>query len=122
MWNGPYDDWGSRKHLISGIDQSLKRLQLDYVDIFYHHRPDPQTPLEETAEALATKVRALNDIAANRGQTLAQMAMCWNLSKKSVASVLIGASRPQQIIDNAAALTKLGFSEKELTAINAILI
>lgn len=228
MWNGPYGDWGSRKHLMSGIDQSLKRLQLDYVDIFYHHRPDPETPLEETAaaladivrqgkalyagisnyygepsremirllrasgvpclinqlpynmfdrnadesgelqgleadgvgcitfsplaqgllsgryfngipedsraaidgtcldkhrinEALLTKVRALNDIAKERGQSLAQMALCWNLSFDSVASVLIGASRPEQIVENVKALDRLDLTTDELKRIDAIL-
>lgn len=58
MWEGPYGEWGSRKHLISSLDQSLKRLGLDYVDIFYHHRPDPETPLEETADALADIVKS----------------------------------------------------------------
>ena len=58
MWPGPYGEWGSRKHLLSGLDQSLKRLGLDYVDIFYHHRPDPDTPLEETMGALATAVKS----------------------------------------------------------------
>ncbi|WP_010521079.1 aldo/keto reductase [Aquimarina agarivorans] len=57
MWAGPYGNWGSRKYLISSIDQSLKRMQLDYVDLFYHHRPDPETPLEETAVALCDIVR-----------------------------------------------------------------
>ncbi|MDR3259029.1 MAG: aldo/keto reductase [Fusobacteriaceae bacterium] len=57
MWDGPYGDWGSRKYLISSLDQSLKRMRLDYVDIFYHHRPDPGTPLEETMTALADIVR-----------------------------------------------------------------
>ena len=57
MWPGPYGDWGSRKHLIAGLDQSLLRLRLDYVDVFYHHRPDPETPLEETVGALADLVR-----------------------------------------------------------------
>lgn len=58
MWPGPYGDWGSRKHLIAGLDQSLRRMQLDYVDVFYHHRPDPETPIEETVEALAQIVRS----------------------------------------------------------------
>lgn len=58
MWPGPYGDWGSRKHLIAGLDQSLRRLKLDYVDVFYHHRPDPETPLEETIEALVQIVRS----------------------------------------------------------------
>ena len=57
MWEGPYGDWGSRKYLISSLDQSLKRMKVDYVDIFYHHRPDPNTPLEETMGALADIVR-----------------------------------------------------------------
>lgn len=57
MWDGPYGDWGSRKYLISSLDQSLQRMNLDYVDIFYHHRPDPETPLEETMSALAQIVR-----------------------------------------------------------------
>ena len=58
MWPGPYGDWGSRKHLIAGLDQSLRRLKLDYVDVFYHHRPDPDTPIEETVEALVQIVRS----------------------------------------------------------------
>lgn len=58
MWNGPYGEWGSRKHLLSSLDQSLKRLRLNYVDIFYSHRPDPNTPLEETMSALATAVHS----------------------------------------------------------------
>ena len=228
MWNGPYGDWGSRKHLMSGIDQSLKRLQLDYVDIFYHHRPDPETPPEETAVALAdivrqgkalyvgisnyygepsremirllrasgvpclinqlpynmfdrnadesgefaglvddgvgcitfsplaqgllsgrylngipagsraatvgtcldreqisearlTKVRALNEIAEERGQSLAQMALCWNLSFEPVASVLIGASSPQQIVENVKALDQLNLATHELQRIGSVL-
>jgi len=228
MWDGPYGDWGSRKHLISGIDQSLKRLQLEYVDIFYHHRPDSETPAEETAAALADivrqgkalyigisnyygepsremiqcleregtpclinqlpfnmfdrnaeesgefqglekegvgaitfcplaqgllsgrylngipadsraategtcldkeriepalldKVRALNGLAEARGQTLAQMALCWNLTFKPVASVLIGASRPSQISENVQALSSAGFSEEERAQIAAVI-
>lgn len=58
MWPGPYGDWGSKKHLIAGLDQSLRRLKMDYVDVFYHHRPDPETPIEETVEALAQIVRS----------------------------------------------------------------
>ena len=58
MWPGPYGDWGSKKHLIAGLDQSLRRLKLDYVDVFYHHRPDPETPIEETVEALVQIVRS----------------------------------------------------------------
>ncbi|MCF7848572.1 MAG: aldo/keto reductase [Kiritimatiellales bacterium] len=228
MWDGPYGDGGSRKHMLSGLDQSLKRLQLDYVDIYYSHRPDSETPLEETVNALATAVRqgkalyvgisnynpsdtrrvvellreagtpclihqmcynmfdrnaeesglfetlentglgaitfsplaqgllsgryldgipvdsraatdgscldaeriteeliaktqALGAVAQGRGQSLAQMALCWNLRQKSVASVLIGASRPQQIAENVAALEKLGFSAEELQCIEDIL-
>lgn len=224
MWDGPYGDWGGRKHIMAGIDQSLKRLQLETVDIFYHHRPDPETPTEETAQALAdlvrqgkalyigisnyygdesremiwmlreagapclvnqlpfnlfdqnaadsgefqclekdgvgaitfsplaqgllsaryldgipadsraaiegtclgrehvseeliAKARALNAIAQERGQSLAQMAVCWNLSFSPVASVLIGASRPEQIVENVKALDVPGFSEDELTRI-----
>ncbi len=57
MWDGPYGDWGSRKYLIASLDQSLKRMGLEYVDIFYHHRPDPKTPLKETMKALDHLVR-----------------------------------------------------------------
>ena len=228
MWAGPYGDWGSRKHLMAGIDQSLKRLQLDYVDIFYHHRPDPETPTEETAQALAdmvrqgkalyigisnyygeasreiitllneagvpclinqlpfnmfdrnaadsgefaalvedgvgaitfsplaqgllsgryldgipadsraardgtclekervngdvlAKVRALDEIARERGQSLAQLAMCWNLGFDPVASVLIGASRPEQIIENVKALGAPSPSAEEHARIAGVL-
>ena len=227
MWPGPYGDWGSRKYLIASLDQSLKRMGLEYVDIFYHHRPDPETPLEETMEALAqivrsgkalyaglsnydgerleratriltdlhvpfvinqnrynifdrtieknglkekakelnkgiicfspleqgllsdrylkgipedsrvrtdgrflkenrinedvlAKVRALNDIAAKRGQTLAEMALAWILKDGYVTSVLVGASRPSQILDNIKAIENISFSEDELTEIDSI--
>lgn len=224
-WEGPYGDWGSRKHLLSGLDQSLKRLGLDYVDIFYHHRMDPNTPLEETMGALAqavfsgkalyaglsnydgptmekaaqilqelhcpfvinqnrysifdrsieknglkdtavrlkkgiiafsplaqgmltdrylngipedsrirtdgrflhssdlteeklTQIRALNEIAAQRGQTLAEMALSWILKDGAVTSVLIGASRPSQILDNIKAIQNTSFSAEELQLID----
>ena len=227
MWPGPYGDWGSRKYLIASLDQSLKRMGLEYVDIFYHHRPDPETPLEETMEALAqivrsgkalyaglsnydgerleratriltdlhvpfvinqnrynifdrtieknglkekakelnkgiicfspleqgllsdrylkgipedsrvrtdgrflkenrinedvlAKVRALNDIAAKRGQTLAEMALAWILKDGYVTSVLVGASRPSQILDNIKAIENISFSEDELKEIDSI--
>ncbi|WP_026521482.1 aldo/keto reductase [Butyrivibrio sp. VCB2001] len=227
MWPGPYGDWGSRKYLIASLDQSLQRMGLEYVDIFYHHRPDPETPLEETMEALAqivrsgkalyagisnydgptlekatailtdlhvpfvinqnrynifdrtieknglkekakelnkgiicfsplaqgllsdrylqgipkdsrvrtdgrflqenrinedvlAKVRALNDIAAKRGQTLAEMALAWILKDGYVTSVLVGASKPSQILDNIKAIENITFSEEELKEIDAI--
>lgn len=227
MWPGPYGDHGSRKYLISSLDQSLKRMKLDYVDIFYHHRPDPDTPLEETmgalsdivkqgkalyvgisnynakqtkaaaellreyktpllihqpsysmmnrwveedglldtleevgvgcicfsplaqgiltnkylhgipegsratrnhflqeqsiTEELRNKISKLNDIAADRGQTLAQMALSWVLRKDRVTTVLIGASRVEQIRDNVKIVEKLDFSEQELVKIEKIL-
>ncbi|MBP3782244.1 MAG: aldo/keto reductase [Butyrivibrio sp.] len=227
MWPGPYGDWGSRKYLIASLDQSLKRMGLEYVDIFYHHRPDPETPLEETMEALAqivrsgkalyvgisnydgptlekatkiltdlhvpfiinqnrynifdrkieknglkekakelnkgiicfspleqgllsdrylkgipedsrvrtdgrflqenrinedvlVKVRALNDIASKRGQTLAEMALAWILKDGYVTSVLVGASRPSQILDNIKAIENTAFTEEELREIDKI--
>ncbi|MES0868218.1 L-glyceraldehyde 3-phosphate reductase [Pseudovibrio sp. SCP19] len=225
MWPGPYGEWGSRKYLIASCDQSLKRMGLDYVDIFYSHRFDPDTPLEETMMALdqivrqgkalyvgissynskrtkeAAKIlkelgtpclihqpsysmlnrwveedglldtleeegigsivfsplaqgmltnkylngvpddsragkhvgsfqesflnettlnhiRSLNEIAQNRGQTLAQMALAWVLRKGRVTSALIGASRKEQVIDCAATINNLEFTEEELTAID----
>jgi len=227
MWPGPYGNWGSRKYLISSLDQSLKRMGLDYVDIFYHHRPDPDTPLEETIgtlkdikrqgkalyvgisnynrkqteEALKTadelgvsllinqinysmfdrwaeeealfeyleengmgsiiysplaqglltdkyinkipedsraaketgylqkdtitedkikKVKELNEIAEDRGQSLSQMALAWVLDK-NVTSVLVGASRVEQIVENEETLNNLNFTNDELAAIEAIL-
>lgn len=228
MWEGPYGDWGSRKYLIASLDQSLKRMGLDYVDIFYHHRPDPETPLEETMMALDSIVRsgkalyigisnynrqqtekaakilqelktpfiinqirysmldrsierdglkdyaaqngigliafsplaqglltdrylngipedsrirtdgrflkenaltpelisklsALNEIAKQRGQSLAQMALSWVLRDDALTSVLIGASKPEQIAENAAIVHAPAFSRDELIAIDKIL-
>jgi len=223
MWPGPYGEWGSRKYLLSSLDQSLKRMQLDYVDIFYSHRFDPETPLEETLGALDSAVRsgkalyagissysaektreaatilrdlgtpvlihqpsysmlnrwiepelldalgdlgigciafsplaqgmltskylagipegsraswpsslsphlitdealenirALNDLAAARGQTLAQMAIAWVLRDERVTSALIGASSVEQLEDNIAAVDRLGFTDAELAEID----
>jgi L-glyceraldehyde 3-phosphate reductase len=227
MWPGPYGEWGSRKYMLASLDQSLKRLGLEYVDIFYSHRPDPDTPLEETMGALASavrqgkalyvgisnyepeqtrqaamilrelgtpclihqprysmldrwveeglldtlekegigsivfsplaqgqltdrylngipqgaratktervwltpddvqqnlpKTRQLNDIARQRGQSLAQMALAWVLRKPQVTSALIGASSVSQLETNLAALNNLEFTEGELGAIEAVL-
>lgn len=227
MWPGPYGDMGSKKYLIASLDQSLKRLGLEYVDIFYHHRMDPDTPLEETMGALEQivrsgkalyaglsnydgdtlakasaileelkipfvinqnrysifdrtveknglletvqklnkglitfsplaqgmlsdrylngipedsrvkkdgrflkesmvtedrlkQIRALNDIAVKRGQTLAEMALAWLMNKDAVTSVLIGASRPAQILDNIKAMDDTDFTEEELKEIDRI--
>ena len=228
MWDGPYGDWGSRKYLVASLDQSLKRMGLDYVDIFYHHRPDPETPLEETMGALdhivrsgkalyvgisnypakqtqeaaqvlrelgtpclihqpsysmfdrwveddklltvlekegigciafsplaqglltdkylggipdgsraskphgflkpaditddtQSKVKRLNDLAKQRGQTLAQMALAWVLRHKAMTSVLIGASKVEQIEDAVGTLNNLNFATEELQKIESIL-
>ena len=228
MWEGPYGNWGSRKYLIASLDQSLKRMGLDYVDIFYHHRPDPETPLEETmlaldsivrsgkalyvgisnynkvqteqavkiltelrtpfiinqrkysmfvrdieedglksyaaangigiiafcplAQGLLTnkylhgipedsrirtdgrflkenaineetlaKIAALNEIAQGRGQSLAQMALSWDLRDGEVTSVLIGASKPSQITENCQIVNAAPFTEEELVKIEDIL-
>lgn len=227
MWDGPYGDWGSKKYLVSSLDQSLKRMRLDYVDIFYHHRPDPETPLEETMTALdlivrqgkalyagisnypaaeaekafkilrelgtpclihqpkysmferwvegglldvlerdgvgcipfsplaqglltnkylhgipadsraakstgflqesqvtderVAQIKKLNDIAQQRGQTLAQMALAWLLKDPRVTSVLIGASRPEQLADSLKCLDNIEFSSEELNKIEEIL-
>ena len=226
MWPGPYGEWGSRKNLLSSLDQSLRRMQLDYVDIFYSHRPDPDTPLEETMMALDTAVRsgralyagisnykapeakraieilkqlgtpclihqpkysmferwvedgllnvleeygvgcipfsplaqglltdrylkgipensraakavflksaditkerlqqitALNNIAQQRQQSLAQMALAWLLKDKRITSVLIGASSVQQLDNNLACISNLEFSADELYAIEQVL-
>lgn len=227
MWKGPYGDWGSRKYLIASLDQSLERMGLEYVDIFYHHRMDPKTPLEETMgaleqivrsgkalyvglsnydgrtlelateilkdrhvpfvinqncynilnrtiennglkatsknlgkgvicfsplaqgmlserylngipedsrvrtdgrflraeqldEGLIEKVKKLNDIAANRGQTLAEMALAWLLKDDEITSVLVGASKPSQILDNIKATENTSFTKEELDAIDEI--
>ena len=227
MWPGPYGDHGSRKYLMASIDQSLKRMHLDYVDIFYHHRPDPNTPIEETMQALhdivksgkalyvgisnyntqqaevaidtlksmgthmlihqpnysmlnrsiehsltATledkgvgciafgplaggkltsrylngipadsraahdprflrpsditdellgKIRKLNELAEERSQTLAQMALAWTLRNDCVTSALIGASKPEQVTENVKALENTRFSADELAEIDRIL-
>ncbi len=227
MWPGPYGNWGSKKYLVASLDQSLKRMGLEYVDIYYHHRPDPKTPLEETVRALdgivrsgkalyvgisnynkeqtiaaaelfrqlgtpfiinqrrysifdrsierdglkdyaagagigiitfcpleqglltgrylngipedsrvrtdgrflhedainqktVEKVRALNKIAIDRGQTLAQMSLSWILRDGDITSVLIGASRPSQILDNIGCIHAPAFTEEERKAIDEI--
>jgi L-glyceraldehyde 3-phosphate reductase len=230
MWEGPYGDLGSKKHLIASLNQSLKRMDLEYVDIFYHHRPDPNTPMEETMAALdlivrqgkalyvgissyspaetqkaftilkqlgtpcvihqpkysmlersvedglldvlelngiggiafsplaqglltnkylngipensratahrgngaieedaitpenIAKVKKLNEMALERGQTLAQMALSWVMKDKRISSVIIGASKPEQVIDSVGCLKNTSFSAEELKAINQILI
>ena len=226
MWEGPYGDWGSRKYLLASLDQSLKRMGLEYVDIFYHHRMDPETPLEETMGALAQavlsgkalyvglsnydgetlekasailqemrcpfiinqnrysifdrgieenglketavklekgiiafsplaqgmltnrylngipadsrvktdgrflneaslteerliQIKNLNELAGQRGQTLAEMALSWILKDGQVTSVLIGASKPSQILDNIGALKNTSCSEEELKKIDS---
>ncbi len=228
MWPGPYGNWGSRKYLTASLDQSLKRMGLEYVDIYYHHRPDPKTPLEETARALddivrrgkalyvgisnynkeqtiaiaelftqmgtpfiinqrkysmfvrdiekdglkdyaaahgigiitfcplaqglltdrylngipedsrirtdgrflkenaitedtIEKVRKLGALAKDRGQSLAQMALAWILRDKDITSVLIGASRPSQILDNIGMVGNTDFSAEERARIDEIL-
>ena len=225
MWPGPYGDFGSKKFLVASLDQSLQRMGLDYVDIFYHHRPDYDTPLEETmgtldlmvrqgkalyvgisnyqpkeaekafkilndlgtpclihqpryslfdrwiedglldllgnsgvgaicfsplAQGMLTdkytndlpkdsravkdspflntaqvlemlpKIKGLNEIAKNRNQTLAQMAISWILKDDRITSVLIGASKTEQILDSVKAIENTSFSEEELAQINAI--
>lgn len=227
MWDGPYGDWGSRKYLLASLDQSLKRMGLEYVDIFYHHRMDPDTPLEETMGALdqavksgkalyagvsnydgetlkractiledlkcpfvinqnrysifdrtieknglkeaaqekekgiiafsplaqgmltdrylngipadsriltdgrflkagqlteekVQQIRGLNEIARERGESLAQMALKWVMKDDVVTSVLVGASKPEQILDNLKVMEGTGFSEEELQKIDEI--
>ena len=228
MWPGPYGDWGSKKYLVASLDQSLQRMGIDYVDIFYHHRPYPETPLEETMSALdlivrqgkalyvglsnykaeqadkaigilkelgtpclihqpkysmferwveggllevlekdsvgcipfsplaqglltdkylhgipensraakvtgflqksqitderVNQIKQLNEIAINRGQTLAQMALAWLLKDHRVTSVLIGASRPEQLSDSLKCLDNIDFSKEELNKIEEILL
>lgn len=229
MWQGPYGEWGSKKYLVSSLDQSLKRMNLDYVDVFYHHRPDPNTPLEETMSALDLIVRQgkalyvgisnysasetekavkmlkdlgtpclvhqakysmferwvegglldvleqngagcvafsplaqgmlsdkylngipadsraasgrgngalesgriteekinqiiqLNEIAKQRGQNLAQMALSWILKDPRITSVILGVSKPHQLTDSLKSLENTTFSETELQTINQIL-
>ncbi|MDD6021164.1 MAG: L-glyceraldehyde 3-phosphate reductase [Oscillospiraceae bacterium] len=227
MWPGPYGEWGSRKYILASLDRSLERMGLEYVDIFYHHRPDPDTPLEETMGALATavqsgkalyvglsnydgprmaqasailtelkvpfvinqnrysifdrtiesnglketsaqlgkgiiafsplaqgmltnrylngipedsrvmtdgrflkknaltpqrlnQIRRLNDLAEQRGQSLAQMALAWVLRDSVVTSVLTGASKPEQILDNIKAVENTEFTAEELALIDQI--
>ena len=194
MWDGPYGNWGSKKYLTASLDQSLKRMGLEYVDIFYHHRMDPETPLEETMEKLAqivrsgkalyvglsnydgetmkeaavesgkgiiafsplaqgtltnrylngipsdsriatdgrflkasqlteekiTSIRGLNEIAKERGESLAQMALNWVLKDGIVTSVLVGASKPEQILDNLKVLESAPFTDEELKKIDAL--
>ena len=227
MWDGPYGNWGSRKHILASLDQSLQRMGLPYVDIFYHHRMDSNTPLEKTMSVLAQavtegkglyvglsnydgralekackilnelrcpfiinqnrysifdrtieqnglkesaarlqkgiiafsplaqgmltdrylhgipedsriktdgrflhaedltekrlhQIRALNELAVSRGQTLAEMALSWVLRDGIVTSVLIGASKPSQILDNIKALENTAFSEEEQVKIDQI--
>ena len=229
MWPGPYGNWGGKKYLVASLDQSLRRMGLDYVDIYYHHRPDPNTPLEETAGALdgivrsgkalyvgisnynkeqtiaiaeifkkmgtpfiinqrkysmlvrdiekdglksyaaahgigiitfnplaqglltdrylhgipedsrirtdgrflkenaineetLAKVQKLGELAAQRGQTLAQMALAWIMRDGDITSVLIGASRPSQILDNIGMIKNTSFSEEERRKIDEILM
>lgn len=228
MWEGPYGEWGSKKYLVSSLDQSLKRMGLEYVDIFYHHRPDPDTPLAETMAALdlivrqgkalyvglsnyhpkeaaeaikilkdlgtpclihqpkysmferwveteglldvldangvgcipfsplaqglltnkylngipadsrvakgvgfltenniteerLSQIKQLNDIALNRGQSLAQMALAWILKDERVTTVLIGASKPEQLLDSLKCLDNINFGADELQKIEQIL-
>lgn len=228
MWPGPYGNWGSRKHLMASLDQSLKRMNLDYVDVFYSHRYDPETPLEETLQALVDivrkgkalyvglskypldaylfacrylkerdvpcllyqgrysmlirepesqgilnavkengsgfvafsplaqglltnrylngipddsriarggflkkealtpevlgKIQALNERAAMRGQSLAEMALAWLLKNETVTSVIVGASSVEQLGDSLKTLNHLSFEEEELRAIEKILM
>lgn len=228
MWPGPYGNWGSRKHLMASLDQSLKRMNLDYVDVFYSHRYDPETPLEETLQALVDivrkgkalyvglskypldaylfacrylkerdvpcllyqgrysmlvrepesqgilnavkengsgfvafsplaqglltnrylngipddsriarggflkkealtpevlgKIQALNERAAMRGQSLAEMALAWLLKNETVTSVIVGASSVEQLGDSLKTLNHLSFEEEELHAIEKILM
>src|SRR5919108_293423 len=138
MWPGPYGEWGSRKYLLASLDQSLKRMGLDYVDIFYSHLaqgmltdkylegipPDSRaasdgslSPDMLTDEALA-HVRALNALARGRGQTLAQMAIAWTLRDPRVTSSLIGARSVAQLEDSLGALRGLAFSDDELAQID----
>ena len=136
MWRGPYGEWGSRKNLIASCNQSLKRLGVEYVDIFYHHRMDPETPLEETMGALASAVeqgkalyvglsrydeptlRRATAILEERHVPYVINQYRYNLLDPAITSVLIGASRPEQVLDNIHALENRAFSADELAAID----
>src|SRR5919204_326026 len=109
MWPGPYGEWGSRKYLLASLDESLRRMGLEYVDIFY--------PDWLTEENLA-HVRALNEIAQSRDQSLAQMAVSWVLRDERVTSAVVGASSVQQLDNTLAALDRLEFTDDELAAID----
>src|ERR687884_442869 len=131
MWPGPYGEFGSRKYLLASLDQSLQRMGLDYVDIFYSHRFDPETPLEETMGALDAAVRAgkaryvgISSYGPERteeavrilqqlGQTLAQLAIAWVLRDPRVTSALLGASSVGQLEENVAALENLELDPDE---------
>ena len=132
MWEGPYGDFGSKKSLVASLDQSLQRMGLDYVDIFYHHRPDPETPLEETMGALDLIVKqgkALYVGVSNYGGALTaeahgmlkEMGTRLLIRDGRVTSALIGASRVEQIEENVAALEQAEFSAGELERIEGIL-
>jgi len=149
-------EWGSRKYIIASCDQSVKRTGVAYFDIFYSHRPDPHTPLEETMGALDTLVEqgkalyvvpadsrparewaaarvtsksraekkrilsGLHDLARARGQTLAHMALAFILRHKGMVSAVMGATRPEQVAQNVAALATLDFSSDELGRIDTL--
>src|SRR5438874_733793 len=128
MWPGPYGEWGSRKYLLASLDQSLRRLGLDYVDVFYSHRFDPDTPLEETLGALDPAVRAGEALYAGicsaraelRGQRLGQMTRAGALRDPRMTSLVIGASSVRQLEDNVGALSTMDFTAAELAEIDEV--